>query len=614
MKKTNEPIEEELVPEDDAIIGRAFRWSAAVIAAIALLVVASLWIFRGEAPGETIRSKDVGRIPSLVSDPAKIPSVTFTDITAASGIRFERTNGAKGKKLLPETMGGGAAFFDYDGDGDQDLLFVNGCWWPGEAPPGSAPTQTLYENDGTGHFTDVTAKAGLDVTFYGMGVAVGDYDGDGREDLFFTAVGSNHLFHNDGGHFTEVTAKAGVGGNDRQWSSGAGFFDYDGDGDLDLMVLNYVKWSPEIDFSLNFTLNGHDRAYGPPANYEGAHPYLYRNDGDGRFTDVSKEAGIQIANRATGVPVAKSLALAFLDYDRDGRLDVFVANDTVRNFVFHNRGDGTFEEVGEKTGFAYDSMGSATGAMGIDVSWYRNDDDVAIGLGNFANEMTSLYVTQQNLGLFSDEATIEGIGSPSRRALSFGVIFLDYDLDGRQDFLEANGHLENEIHEIQESQTYRQPAQLFWNAGPTARRCFSLVPESAATRDLYRPIVGRGVAVADIDGDGDLDVLLTQTAGAPVLLRNDQALGHHWARLLLTGKGANRDAIGAEVTLTAGGVVQRRIVSRCRGYLCQSELAPTFGLGAATKIDALTVRWPDGKTEKVEPPAIDRATRIRESE
>jgi hypothetical protein len=535
--------------------------------------------------------------------------VRFTDVTRAAGIAFAHENGASGEKLLPETMGAGAAFLDYDGDADQDLLFVNSRRWSGAGEP--ATTMALYRNDGKGDFEDVTTSSGLDVSFYGQGVAVGDYDNDGRVDLFFSALGSNRLFRNLGDRFEDVTDRAGVAGDAQAWSTGAGFFDYDGDGDLDLFVCNYVRWSREIDLGLAFTLNGVDRAYGPPKLYEGTHSYLYRNDGDGVFSDVSAEAGIRIDNPATGRPMGKALALTFADADRDGDLDVFVSNDTVQNFVFRNEGDATFSELGAESGFGFDNNGAATGAMGIDAADFGDRGALAIGVGNFANETSSFYVQQADPWHFVDVANAHGIGSPSRLRLSFGLFFFDYDLDGRLDLLQANGHLDDEINEIQPSQTYRQAAQLFWNCGVGGRACFSAVPGDGLG-GLGRPIVGRGAAYADVDGDGDLDVALTQAGGPALLIRNDQALEHHWLRVRLVGRRSNRDAIGASIELRAGGATQRRRVMPTRSYLSQVELPVTFGLGAADHVEALRITWPDGSTQDATPAVLDRSIEIEQ--
>jgi hypothetical protein len=507
-------------------------------------------------------------------------------------------------------MGGGVAFLDYDGDGDQDLLFVNSDHWPHRPLAGPRPRHALYANDGAGRFTDVTAAAGLTGSFYGQGVAVGDYDGDGDPDLFFTAVGPNRLYRNDGGRFADVTARAGVAGDPGEWSTAAAFADIDNDGDLDLFVANYVRWSKEIDFQVDYRLVGVGRAYGPPTNYQGTYPYLYRNEGDGTFADVSQAAGVQVDNATTNPPrpASKGLGVAPRDADGDGRIDFLLANDTVGKFLFHNRGDGTFEEVGAAWGLAYDRVGSATGSMGVDSGTLRNDGDLAYLVGNFANEMTSVYVSQGDRRLYADEAIPEGIGAPSRTALTFGLFLFDADLDGRLDLLQVNGHLEEEIAKVDPSQSYRQSAQLFWNAGDEARQPFVLVP-AEATGDLATPIVGRGSAYADIDGDGDLDAVLTQAGGPPLLLRNDQALGRHWLRVRLAGDpaaGVNRDAIGAEVALTAGGVTQTRQVMPTKSYLSQSELPLTFGLGAATAVDRLTVTWPGGAVQEVAVPGVDR--------
>ena len=337
---------------------------------------------------------------------------------------------------------------------------------------------TLYRNDGRGHFADVSAAAGFTQRFYGMGVAVGDYDNDGWTDVFVTAVGASHLYRNSGGRFTEVTAAAGVGGQADAWSTCAAWFDYDNDADLDLFVCHYVRWSRAIDLAQDFRLTGIGRAYGPPRTFEGAFPTLYRNDGRGHFTDVSASAGVQVKNASTGVPLAKSLGVAPIDLDADGWIDLVVANDTVPNLVFHNQHDGTFREVGASSGVAFDSYGAARSAMGIDAADFRNDGSIGIAIGNFANEMTALYVSQREGLQFADEAIQSGVGPESRRSLTFGVLFVDYDLDGSLDLLTANGHIEDEINKVQASQQYAQPPQLFWNAGRAAAQTF--VPVAAA--------------------------------------------------------------------------------------------------------------------------------------
>jgi hypothetical protein len=596
--------EEEWVPADDTVIGKTFWWSLVVLAGIAVVIGLSLYLTRQPAqvkPEQVITAT----VPEAVVQVLEAPMVRFVDITREAGITFTHTNGAYGDKLLPETMGGGVAFLDYDNDGHQDLLFVNSSVWPHRDHTGPLPTMALYRNDGTGHFQDVTVQAKLDVSFYGMGVAVADYDGDGWTDVFITAVGRNHLFRNNHGVFEEVTDQAGVAGSEEQWSTSAGFFDCDNDGYLDLLVVNYVRWSKEIDTALDYRLTGVGRAYGPPQNYEGTFPYLYRNNGDGTFTDISAQSGIQIRNPATGAPAAKSLGLAFIDVDRDGRMDVLVANDTVKKYFFHNLGNCTFEEVGEQYGLAYGADGRATGAMGVDVGYFRNDHNLGFMIGNFANEMTSVYVSQDDPTFFVDDAIGEGIGAPSRLALKFGLLLFDYDLDGRLDMLQANGHIENEIHRMDPSQQYRQAAQLFWNAGPGQRPEFVFVP-AEQTGDLGREIVGRGAAYADIDGDGDLDVVLTQIAGPPLLLRNDQHLGHHWLRVKLVGRPPNRDAIGAWVELRAGGIIQQRQVMPTRSYLSQVELPVTFGLGKSNRVEALQITWPDGSEQTVEQVPVDQ--------
>ncbi|MDB4798096.1 CRTAC1 family protein [Verrucomicrobia bacterium] len=597
---------------DDAVIGRAFRWSA--FGLVGIVVVVGVGFFLATRPAE----KEAEKVTVLVApvnpeqSAATVPSVSFSEITSEAGIRFVHNNGAASEKLLPETMGGGVAFFDFDGDDDQDLLFTNGTSWPG-ASEAKETSAALYENDGKGHFEDVTEGSGLDVPLFGMGVAIGDYDGDGQPDVFLTAVGENRLFKNLGeGRFEDVTAGAGVGGLVSDWSTCASWFDCDNDGDLDLFVGNYVKWSKEIDFQLGSTLVGLGRAYGQPMNFEGSYPILFQNEGDGSFTDVSEESGVRVSNKASGVPVAKSLGIAPIDLNRDGWMDFIVANDTVRNFVFSNRWDRTFKEMGSLTGIAYDTYGKARGAMGIDTARFRVDGALAVGIGNFANEMTALYVEQSRPMIFTDEAIPAGIGPASRLLLKFGLFFFDYDLDGWQDLLTANGHLEEEISQIQKSQHYEQPAQLFWNSGPEYGCQFLEVSAEHSGEALFRPIVGRGSAFADIDNDGDLDFVVTQINGSPRLFRNDQALGHHWIRIRLRGNTQNRDGVGAWIKVTVGGRVLWRQVMPTRSYLSQSELPVTVGIGDASGVDALEIVWPGGKVQSVENVVIDQVTTVTE--
>ncbi|HEY8504875.1 MAG TPA: CRTAC1 family protein, partial [Gemmataceae bacterium] len=395
------------------------------------------------------------------------------------------------------------------------------------------------------------------------------------------------------------------------WASSATFLDYDGDARLDLFVCHYVTWSPAVDLRIEATLAGLERAYVPPTQFEGAQCALYRNADGRRFEDVSAEAGVQVfvpEGVGTGArqrSVGKSLGVVVCDPDADGWPDVIVANDTVQNFFFHNvpAEDGRgrrFEEIGLIAGVAY-AEGTARGGMGIDWGEYRPGRCAAV-IANFSNEPTTfLGLDSPQRLLFSDNALAVGLYGPTRLPLKFGTFFFDYDLDGRLDLLTANGHLEPEITKVQQSQTYAQPAQLFWNTGRRARQ-FEPVTEKDAGPDLFKPIVGRGSAFADIDRDGDLDVVLTANNGPPLLLRNDQKLGHHWVRLVLEGDGerSNRSAVGAEVELHAGGEVQRRSVRAGRGYLSQSELPLTFGLGKADKIDRVVVRWPGRDTEAQE--------------
>ncbi|MFN7841444.1 MAG: CRTAC1 family protein [Pirellula sp.] len=598
--EVNDPARDQ--DQDDAVIGRAFLGSILVFVLMGLVIAGSYWYLKPkrevvvEEPTEI--AKPEGREKSAVS----APKVKWTDITAQSGLNFVHTSGAKGDKLLPETMGSGCAFLDYNNDGHQDILLVNCCHWD-PALVASEPTPIkLYQNDGKGSFTDVTKQAGLEVTVYGMGVACGDYDNDGNVDVYISCLGENKLFKNENGKFVDVTGSTGVAGDSKAWSSACGWFDFDKDNDLDLLVCNYVEWSREFDSAQEFTLVGTGRrAYGRPQNFRGSFPVLYRNDGNGSFTDVSQQAGIRVLNpSATNAPLAKSLGLVFEDFDDDGFVDFVIANDTVQNLLFRNNHDGTFEEQGALAGVAFDSAGLARGAMGIDSADFRNNGSIGIAIGNFANEMSALFVSRTRNLQFYDQAVSSGLGPATRLELTFGVLFLDYDLDGRLDLFQSNGHLEDEISVVQASQSYEQSPQLFWNAGlENATNEFLKCTEAETGPDLHVPMVGRGASYADIDGDGDLDLLITGCGQKPRLLRNDQETKHNWVRLKLVGKQSNKNALGATVILTANDVAQRRTVNTTRSYLSQVELPLTFGLGSSEKVDKLSIVWPDGSSQTV---------------
>ncbi len=596
----------------DQIIKVAFWRSVkmmAVAIALALFIVVGLnWLRAFLAEPEAVVTEDASVDLSTLLSPADAPDPTpadFIDITESAGIDFVHNSGAFGERLLPETMGGGVAFFDFNNDGHQDLLFVNSNEWSFLENRQASQSVTLYQNNGQGEFSDVTESVGLaGIDVYGMGVAVGDYDGDGWVDVFITTVGENHLFKNQSGVFVETTQEAGVAGPEDAWSTSAAFFDANQDGYLDLYVANYVVWSREIDIEVDYRLTGIGRAYGPPSNFQGTQPELFINQGDGTFIEMAEAAGLYVKNPITGAGVGKGLAVAPVDINHDGWMDLVVANDTTRNFVYLNQtgmtsgqvSDGSevrFEEVGTEIGMGFDRNGMATGAMGVDFAHYNNDESLAIAIGNFANEMSSFYVSQGQRAQFNDQSIGVGIGGPTRLALTFGVLFFDYDLDGRLDYLQANGHVENDINRVQSSQRYRQPGQLFWNCGRACERPYTQVPEDQIG-DLAIPIVGRGAAYADIDQDGRLDVVLTQVGGPPLLLKNQTPTDHQWIGVILEGQAPNQQAIGAQVALRRGDEVLIRYVMPARSYLSQVALPLHFGLGLSGEFDEITVTWPDG--------------------
>ena len=510
--------------------------------------------------------------------------IVFTDITEQAGIHFKYNNGAFGKKYLPETMGPGVCFIDYDNDGWQDILIINSMDWPGHKSGRSTPA--LYHNNKDGTFTDVTRQAGLAIEIYGLGCTVGDYDNDGFDDIYITAVGNNHLFRNLGnGRFTDATAKAGVA--DPGFSTSAVWFDYDNDGKLDLFVAHYVDWSVEKDQYC--ALDGEHKSYCTPQVYKGESSTLFHNRGDGTFENVTQRAGLLD-------PTGKALGVALLDYDDDGWLDLFVATDTEPNKLYRNNHDGTFSDVGLAAGVAYSESGKARAGMGTDAADYDNSGRQGLVVGNFTNEGMSLYHNDGS-GLFVDQALATGISKMSSQSLTFGSFFFDYDLDGFLDILAVNGHVADDISIVQPNVKYAQPPHLFRNRGSKFEEVTAKLGQA-----LQEPLVGRGAAYADIDNDGDLDLLITSNTGPLKLLRNDNANQNDMLRVRAIGTRSNRDGIGAKVFLTTGkGVRLLQMVKSGSSYLSQSELPVTFGLGKpeAGKIVDLQIVWPSGQKDSI---------------
>ena len=505
-------------------------------------------------------------------------AVTFTDVTAEAGIEFEHHNGRSGRKYLPETLGSGCAFFDYDNDARPDIFLVNSKPWSG----GAGVTSKLYRNLGEGRFEDVTGEAGLAVSMYGLGAATADYDNDGFTDLYVTVLDGDRLFRNRGdGTFLDVTRAAGI--DNARFGTSAAWLDYDLDGNLDLYVANYVRWSAEDD--LWCSMDGSKKTYCTPESYHGQPSVLYRNRGDGTFEDVSASAGIDD-------PTSKALGIAVFDFDADGLPDIFEANDTEPNKLYRNEGDGRFSERGVSAGIAYAEDGKARGAMGVDAADYDRSGRHHLLVGNFANEMLNLFHNEGN-GLFVDEAPTSEIGRDSLLSLTFGAFFFDYDLDGHPDIFCANGHLDEEIEIVQPAVKFAQAPLLFRNDG-TGR--FEL-STSEAGPDLSAPIVGRGAAYADYDGDGDLDILVTTNDGPAKLMRNDGANANNYLRVRLQGTRSNRDGLGTEIVLSSASGRQAQVVRGGSSYCSQSETVATFGLGSDTRVESIEVRWPGGTVD-----------------
>ena len=516
---------------------------------------------------------------------------TFTDVTAASGLQFRHNSGGYGGKLLPETMGSGCAFIDYDADGWPDMLLVNGMDWPGHKRQRS--TLRLYRNNRNGTFTDVTRAAGLDVELYGMGVAVGDYNNDGFADIFVTCVGQNRLFRNTGkGTFVDATQTSGLGGR-TGFSTSALWFDFDRDGRLDLFVCNYLKWTPEHDVFCS--LDGRHKSYCTPEAYRGDTCWLFRNRGNGTFEDVTATCGLFDTS-------SKSLGVTMIDSDIDGWPDLFVANDTQPNKLYRNLHNGTFKDVAVEAGLAFSAEGKARAGMGADTADFDNSGVPGLAVTNFDNEMIGLY-RPLGRGLFEDVALKSGVGAPSRNSLGFGCAFADFDLDGDLDLVVANGHIDDTVRNIRGNVGYAQPPHLFINQGNGVFRDGA----ADAGREFAQPRVGRGLACADFDRDGDVDLLITTNNGPAVLFRNDQSSGNRSVRFRLTGTTSNRDAIGATVRIFHGGTSQSRLVKSGSSYLSQSELPLTFGVGTRDRLDRVVVSWPNGRTEEFKNVATGKA-------
>jgi hypothetical protein len=521
------------------------------------------------------------------------PDIKFTEVTASAGIRFTHNSGREGKKWLPETMGSGCAFFDANGDGWLDILLVNSKSW---TPKGLRSFSALYLNNRNGTFRDATAGSGLDVELYGMGVAIADYDNDGRDDVYLTALEGDRLFHNEGGgKFRDVTAASEI--RNANFGTSAAWVDYDRDGLLDLFVANYVQWNAKGD--LWCSLDGATKSYCTPESYKGTSSRLYRNLGGGKFQDVSQKAGV-------ADPTSKSLGIAVFDYNADGWPDLFVANDTQPNKLYRNNRDGTFTEDGLSAGVAFGEDGVARGAMGVDAADFDRSGRQHLLVGNFSNQMLGLYKNEGN-GLFVDEAPRSTVGRASLLSLAFGVFFFDYDLDGMLDILAANGHIDEEIGRVQPKVQFEQLPHLFRNLGKST---FVEVTQSAG--DLAQRMVGRGAAYGDYDRDGDLDVLISTNHGPAHLFRNDGGNRNKWLTVQLRGTKSNRNGIGAVVHIQSASGSYSQVVRSGSSYCSQSDLALTFGLGTDDNVKVMHVYWPSGQVDKLENVAVNQFLTIEE--
>ena len=532
------------------------------------------------------------------AEPDPVP-VNFVDVASASGITFRHDSAATPDKYLITTMGSGCAWIDYDQNGLFDLYLVNGAATKVYAPQ-SPLRGALYRNNGDGTFADVTAKAGVGAEgLFGMGVAVGDYDNDGFPDLFVLGYNRCILYHNNGdGTFTDVTRKAGVE-NPGRWASSAAWFDYDNDGRLDLVIANYVDWSPERNFFCGDTAPGM-RSFCHPDDFNPQPPTLYHNNGDGTFTDVSRSSGI-------GIKGGNGLGVVTFDYDNDGWQDIFIANDHMANFLFHNNRDGTFKEVGYAAGVAVSDDGQFEAGMGVDAADTTGSGRLDLAVAHLDMQLARLYRNQGD-GSFEDASLISKIGYDTFRYSEFGLKFMDYDNDGARDLFMATGHVLDNVERYRADIHYNEPKLMFRNLG-------NGVFENVSSRmgaDFLLPRASRGCAVGDFDNDGDLDILVNN-CGQPVqLLRNDGGNANHWIEILLIGTRSNRDAVGARVKLTSGDLVMHD--QRKGGMSYQSSHDPRlhFGLGQRTKVDALDIKWPSGEITRLTNLKADQIIAIKE--